>query len=98
MGYENSAIHFPKIVNHAYVFVQHGDGPYSAACTDVAAFVFRGEPDGQATKDIWMTCRNAGLYAVNSVSGQAFDESGNWNVITGYANCKHPATNPPDHE
>ena len=64
----------------------------------MSSFVYRGEDDGDATHDIWMTCQNAGMYAVTSVSGQAFVDGGEWNVITGYANCNHSPSNPPDNE
>lgn len=72
------------------------DGPYSANCKDVAGFVYRGESDGTAAKDIWYQCRNAGLYAITSTPGQAYAPGEDWNVITGYANCNHSPLNPPD--
>lgn len=53
-------------------------------CNQVAAYAYSENVDGE---DVTGTCRNKdGL-----VSGQAFDGSGNWNVITGKANCGDPA-------
>lgn len=75
------------------------DGPYTSDCTQVATYVDRGEGEGEGdTQDIWNQCRHPGQLSIPLVSGQAFDVGGNFNVITGYANCGHPATNPPDHE
>ena len=73
-------------------------GPFSAACTDVAAFVYRGEGDGRAAKTLNSQCRKVGQYSAELVSGMAWDASGNWNVITGYANCRKPSANAPEEQ
>ena len=72
-------------------------GPYSADCAQVANYIYRGEVEGAdpSILDVFSQCRNPGLYSTGLVSGQAFDTSGQWNVISGYANCKHPSTDAP---
>ena len=75
-------------------------GPYSADCAQVAKYVYGGETEGADTtiQDTFTQCRNPGLYSTGLVSGQAFDISGNWNVISGYASCKHPSTDGPSQQ
>ena len=72
------------------------DGPLSTDCVNVASFVDRGE-DTEPEQDIRSKCSTPGQYTTPLVSGQAFAESG-WNVITDYADCRHPPTNPPNAE
>ena len=66
-------------------------GPYSVPCDQVSSYAYTGLTNGT---DITTTCHNAG----DLVAGQAYDISGNWNVITGKANCKDNADVSPAHQ
>ncbi|KAG8526510.1 uncharacterized protein KY384_008710 [Bacidia gigantensis] len=66
------------------------EGPFSVPCQTVAAYVKRGD-SSQEWKDILDTCkRDSQFFSVKAVAGMAVDSSGDWTIITGYANCNHP--------
>lgn len=59
-------------LNPSNVQLSQNDGPFSASCKDVAAFVYRGEGTNDPRLDILSQCRKTKGLAFSLVPGQAF--------------------------